>query len=260
MSRRSRGRGVEKSGGGGAPGWMVTYGDLMSLLLVFFVLLYSMSNLDAEKFESMSQSLQAALAGLGYPSVLEGQKKDKPLDLDRENSLDIIDSKDNNKNNIVVREEIVNMYRKVQSYVEEQELDAEVSVSMNRRGVFVDIKEPILFEPGSATLKGTGEEILKRLEGLINDFDNGIVIEGHTDDVPMNTQLYPSNWELSTGRAVAVVRRLSEAEGVDPTRLSAVGYGEYSPIVANDSVENRALNRRVNILIIFDEESDVIDG
>ena len=82
------------------------------------------------------------------------------------------------------------------------------------------------------------------------------MIEGYTDDVPMASGVYDTNWELSTARAVSVVRYLVEEENIDPNRLSAVGYGEYRPIVPNDSVENRAKNRRVNILIIFDEESD----
>lgn len=234
--------------GGGAPGWMTTFSDLMSLLLTFFILLYSMSSINEVKFKKISQSLQGILSGVGNPSVFDGADS-------MEDSMDIMDM-DQASDLSSIQEGIFLMHDKVLNYVSEEGLDAKVSVSMNKRGVFVDIKEAILFDPGSAKIKEGGHEVLKKLEGLINDFKNDLVIEGHTDDVPMHTATYPSNWELSTARAVSVLRYLSEKENVDPKRLSAVGYGEYSPMVPNDSAKNRAINRRVNILIIFDEESD----
>lgn len=236
----------------GAPGWMTTYSDLMSLLLTFFILLYSMSTVDAEKFKNISMSLQGILSGLGQVSVIDtGIENTGSTDemMEFEDPISLID----------VNEGILQMHEKVLGYVEEEGLEAKVSVSMNKRGVFVDIKEAILFDSGSAKIKDSGLEVLKKLEGLINDFNNDLVIEGHTDNIPSRTALYPSNWELSTARAVSVLRYLSEVENVDPKRLSAVGYGEYSPIVPNDTRENRAANRRVNILIIFDEESDEIN-
>ena len=141
-------------------------------------------------------------------------------------------------------------------YLEDQDLGSDVSVSMDSKGIFVEMKDAILFESGRAELKPEGIEVLKKLEGLISDFDNELVIEGHTDNVPMTSGRFPSNWELSTARAVTVVRYLSESLDIDPGRLSAVGYGEYRPIKPNDTAENRAANRRVNILIIFNEESD----
>lgn len=250
MSRRGF---KKKDGGDKAPGWITTYSDLMSLLLTFFILLYSMSNVDAAKFKNVSDSLTSILNGLGQTSIIEEQITDAILN-EAENNFDGLIQ------DITVRQEILDMYDKVQDYVNLEDLDAKVSVTMNRRGVFVDIKEAILFEPGSAEIKETGIIVLKQLEGLINDFENDIVIEGHTDNIPMKTATYPSNWELSTGRAVSVVRFLSEVERVDPKRLSAIGYSEYRPIANNDSRENRAINRRVNILIIFDEESDDANG
>lgn len=248
MSRR--GFNKKEKNTGGAPGWMITYSDLMSLLLTFFILLYSMSNIDAAKFKSISQSLQGVLSGLGYTHIIE--TPDNPPTLSDE-ILDLDDSSN-------IKEGILLMHERVSDYVSQEGLDAKVTVRMNKRGVFVDINEAILFDPGSAKIKESGIQVLKKLEGLINDFENELVIEGHTDDVPMRTALYPSNWELSTARAVSVLRYLSEVEGVDPKRLSAVGYGEYRPMVPNNSVENRSINRRVNILIIFDEEDGEINN
>lgn len=250
MSRR--GFRKKENGSGGSPGWLTTFSDLMSLLLTFFILLYSMSTIDLEKFKSISYSLQAVLAGIDAPSITEGRQESVPIPIDEN-----LDNED--LEGIPVKEEILLMYDKVQEYLSKEELDAKVSVSMNKQGVFVDIKEAILFEPGSADIKASGVRVLKQLEGLINDFENDIVIEGHTDNVPMYSPIYPSNWELSTARAVSVVRYLSEVEKVNPNRLSATGYGEYRPIGPNDNSQNRAINRRVNILIIFDEESDDVN-
>lgn len=233
----------------GSPPWITTFSDMMSLLLTFFILLYSMSSIDAIKFKNISQSLQGVLSGLGYTKIVEGPSKDMELPSDTETPIgDDTDS--------TIIQDILEVYNLVLDYVDSQGLDANVTVDMDKRGVFVDIKEAILFESGSAEIKEDGLNVLERLKGIFNDFDNEIVIEGYTDDVPMRSPQFASNWELSTGRAVAVLRYLAEKGGIAPTRLAATGYGEYRPIVPNDSVANRASNRRVNILIIFDEESD----
>ncbi len=247
MSRR---RNKGKKEGGGSPGWMTTFSDLMSLLLTFFILLYSMSNIDSQKFEEMTKSLQGVLSGLGYTQVLEGQ--DSSMEIPEEDET----AKDEVLETSTLEDEIQDVYEKVIDYVEAEGLDADVTVNYNKRGIFVDIKEAILFDLGSSGIKTSGLEVLKKIEGILQEFDNEIVIEGHTDDIPMQGGLYPSNWELSTARSVSVVRYLSETGNIGQNRLSAVGYGEYKPIVPNINEKNRAINRRVNILIIFDEESD----
>lgn len=253
MSRRRLKRQEDSSGG--SPGWMTTFSDLMSLLLTFFILLYSMSTIDVLKFKNITNSLQAILSGVGQPVVIDGgynSSDEVPID-------DLIERDEEIKSDVTSKK-IRIMYDKVTSYVLDKGLDAKVTVTSNKRGVFVDIKEAILFEPGKAELKESGVQILKQLEGLVNDFDNEIVIEGHTDDVPMNSPLYPSNWELSTARGVSVVRYLSEVGNIDPERLSAIGYGEFRPMVPNEGALGRAANRRVNILIIITEESEDVHG
>ncbi len=236
----------------GSPGWMTTYSDMMSLLLTFFILLYSMSNIDVVKFRNISQSLQGVLSGLGYTKIIEGQSREMDIPLDTEIPI-------GENANSTLMQEILDVYTMVLDYVDEQELDADVSVNMSKRGVYVDIKEAILFDSGKAVIKTEGMEVLDKLKGIFNDFKNDIVIEGHTDDVPIKNSAFPSNWELSTGRSVSVLRYLAEKGGINPERLSAIGYGEYNPIVPNNSTRNRANNRRVNILIIFDEESGGIN-
>lgn len=239
----------EDDGGGGAS-WMTTFSDLMSLLLTFFILLYSMSNIDAQKFENMSQSLKGVLSGLGYNELTEGQRPDMEIPIEDETvSDDELESS-------TIMEEIEEVYEKVVVYIEEEGLDADVTVNFNKRGIYVDIKEAILFDPGRADIKDSGLVVLEKIEGILSEFDNEILVEGHTDDIPINTGRFPSNWELSTSRSVAVLRYLIEEGNIEPGRIAATGYGEYQPIAPNNSEENRAINRRVNIHIIFDEESD----
>lgn len=260
MSRRrnkdKRNRRGKKEGGGSGPGWITTFSDLMSLLLTFFILLYSMSTIDAQKFEDMSMSLQGVLSGLGYTQMLEGQKSDMQIPLEDEVLLD------NEIDTSTIMEEILEVYEKVVDYVETEGLDADVTVNYNKRGIYVDIKEAILFDSGSAEIKDTGLVVLEKIEGILSEFDNEIVVEGHTDDIPMKSPSFASNWELSTGRSVSVLRYLTEEGDIESNRISATGFGEYRPIAPNDSEENRAINRRVNIHIIFDEESykEPIDG
>ncbi|MBF7096313.1 flagellar motor protein MotB [Alkalibacter mobilis] len=248
MSRERRKRKTTESQSSGSPAWMATFSDMMTLLLTFFILLYSISTVDVQKFKDISYSLQAVLMGEGQPTIFEGQDPTTDIPLEEENHEieDIIDPS-------TIKETTLEMYTQVKDYIQEQGLEAEVTVSLNRSGVFVDIKEAILFEPGRAELKTGGKEILDNLEGLFLQFENEIVVEGHTDNVPIKTANYPTNWELSVDRAVRVVRYLCEVKKVPEKRLSAIGYGEYQPIAHNDTPQNRALNRRVNLLIIMDE-------
>lgn len=246
MSSEKRKRKTSEKAASGAPAWMITFSDMVTLLLTFFILLYSVSNVDAQKFKNISASLQAVLSG--GSGILEAQESPTELPVDDPEKL-VDEILDNTK----IKESTLRMYEQVKGYIEEKGLEADVSVSLNRSGVFVDIKEVILFEPGEASLKAGGQEILDNLEGLFLKFENEIVVEGHTDNVPMRSQAYPTNWELSAGRALAVVRYLSEVKEVPEERLAAIGYGEYRPIIGNDTPASRAQNRRVNLLIIIEE-------
>jgi len=249
MSRERKKRKTTETPATGAPAWMATFSDMMTLLLTFFILLYSISSIDAIKFKTISESLQSVLSGETSSSIIEeeGPNDDIPLDNPQyEQQEDPEDPK--------IKESTLEMYNQVKDYVEEEGLEADVSVSLNRNGVFVNIKEAILFEPGEADIKEEGQEILGNLEGLFLQFDNEIVIEGHTDNVPQQSFKFPTNWELSSGRATAVVRYLCEVKDIPENRLSAIGYGEFRPIADNDTPQNRALNRRVNLLIIMEGE------
>lgn len=236
MARRRKKKETNNNSDGGG-GWMTTFSDLMSLLLTFFILLYSMSSVSLEKFNEASQSIQ--LAFNGGDSVIEGSTV---IDTETETSEETIDP------------ELVKMYNEVVAFLEAKEMTSQASVEYDQDGIYVNIQESILFGSGSAIIADSGKGTLNDLGDLIKQFENEVVVEGYTDNVPMNNANFSSNWELSTGRALSVLRYLSEVRNIDPTRLSAKGYGEYHPIVPNDSEENKAKNRRVNIVLVYDKQ------
>ena len=248
----------------GAPAWMTTYSDLMSLLLTFFILLFSMSAVSEERFKEAADSLRSALIGSSSDSILDSDGEIiGDIDLDGYgdlNDYDVVDPDEPPVDPNYIPEEVVELYDTVNRYLEEEGLNADVALSRDQEGVYIDIQDAILFDSGSATLKPYGRETIGQLAELFELFDNEIIIEGYTDNVPMNTQQFPSNWELSTGRALSVLRYLSESYDISPSRLSARGYGEHRPIAPNDSDANRALNRRVNIVIVHDNREDVPSG
>lgn len=237
----------------GSPRWMTTFSDLMTLLLTFFILLFSFSNVNAQKFEDIANALQSILTGQGAITIFESDSTpgDAPME-------EITPTSDEEAEDISNKTKEI--YKIVQNFIEEEGLEAEVTLRADRRGVIIDIKETILFDSGRAELKAESNRVLDKLTKLINQFDNNIIVEGHTDNVPMHNYKFPSNWELSVTRATTVVRYFTEERDIDPTRLSAAGYGEHRPIAPNNNDENRALNRRVNILIVTEQQGGSEDG
>ena len=168
----------------GAPEWMTTFSDLVTLLLTFFILLYSFSTLDAQKFKSIAQSLQSALTGPSGLTIFDNDSPpgDVPIE-------EIVPSPDSNGE--ILSEEIQNMLDIVSDFVEREGLEAEVTLRADRRGVIIEIKDTILFDPGKAELKKNSREILDKITLLIQ-IRNKIV--RHTDNVPINTYPFPTNW------------------------------------------------------------------
>ncbi|MCG8483982.1 MAG: OmpA family protein [Clostridia bacterium] len=234
-----------KDSKGRAPTWVTTFSDLMTLLLTFFVLLFSFSELDAVKFKNMAIALQSVLMGETSTTIFEDElPADNPIPTP-------IPAPDVSE----LESEIREVFEKVKNYVEEHNLSAQVSVKADARGVVIDIKERVLFDLGKADIKPESKIILDKLSLLFEEIDKDIVIEGHTDNLPINTYQFPTNWELSTTRAVNVLRYFVEIKGADPTRISATGYGEYRPLESNDTYAGKAANRRVNILLlVYDSE------
>lgn len=228
----------------GSPEWMTTFSDLMTLLLVFFVLLYSMSVVDMQKFKRFVASFQ----GTG---ILESGVD--PLDKDKEDDFEPPVDNDDALADLSQLEPLDNLFESVQEYIVENDLESEISVRFTENGVYLEIKDKIFFETGEAVIIPDSKKLLSDLSGLFRDLPNMISVEGHTDIRPIRSSTFPSNWELSTARAVSVVRYLSEETGLNPARFNAAGYGEYQPLVPNDSAENMSRNRRVVIIINTEE-------
>ncbi|MBX7385601.1 OmpA family protein [Clostridium chauvoei] len=230
--------------------WLATYSDCITLLLTFFILLYSMSTVDNQKIKKLSTAFQ---------TLMSGEKGDTIMEYDLYNGkVPLIGGEVDIKNTV---EETTNMseqqkiYRDVKEFVKENNLSSVVDIIDSDRGVVIQLRDNILFETSSSVLREDSKEILSKINSLIASMSNPIIVEGHTDNRPIHTSEFPSNWELSADRAVNVVRYFVEVMKEDPKRFTAAGYGEYRPVAPNDTYENLAKNRRVNILIMTTEEA-----
>ncbi len=221
--------------------WMDTYGDMVTLLLTFFVMLFSMSNLDAAKFRQAALSIQGAL-GIKYqgPTISnELNVTDYP-----EESIEDIDAI------LGEIEDMEKIYTQMKEYIEINRLGNYIEISKEQPGVLIRFKDNILFDSGKADIKDDSKQILSYIVDILNEFNKDIRVEGHTDNVPINNFMFPSNWELSTQRAVNVIKYFIEEKTISPLKLSAVGYGEYHPISDNSTIAGRQANRRVDIVIL----------
>lgn len=218
--------------------WLDTYADTITLLLTFFILLYSMSSVDAKKLSELSDALQKSLKG----------------DTNVEELVDIDQVATDDKKNIEQKQE--DLVKKLNEAIEANSLTDVIKVREEDRGVVLQLDETILFDPGKADLKRKSEKLLNMVTKIIKELPNDVLIEGNTDDVPMFNEEFQSNWELSTGRAVSVVKYFVSVKKLDPTKFSVKGYGEYKPLVKNNSAKNRSINRRVDILIVKEQQKE----
>lgn len=245
MSRRKKAKKIESRGGN----WLTTFSDLMSLLLTFFILLFSISSVSSEKFSVASASLQGALIGeSGGGAILNGNGISQES-TGSGNSKELDAGAMANQNTIP--EQVTKMYEEALKIIEKEGIGEQINVRSDQDGVYLDIQESILFDSGKATISNIGKETLASLGDLLVLSDNDIIVEGFTDDVPIGRANYTTNWELSADRAMGVVRFLAEQRRIDPSRLSGRGYGEFNPVAPNDTPQNRAKNRRVNIVLVY---------
>jgi len=224
--------------GGSDAAWMATFADLMSLLLTFFVLLLSFANMDVVRFKMALGSVRDAL----------GVQFKHPGDVEAVSSHIIEVSKQESSPNILVIEEIM-MLEKVKKFIKEAKLEAMMEAELDERGVVIRIKGHILFRSGEATLRKHAPQMLTPVIRLAKAMNNQLSIQGHTDDRPIRTSRFPSNWELSTARAVATMRFLLR-EGLSAKRMNVAGYAHMRPVAPNNSSEGRASNRRVEFVFL----------
>lgn len=252
----------------GSPAWMSTFSDLMNLLLCFFVLLFSMSTVDTEKLQQVVASMQSSISILpaGGSSIGEGEMISAGV-----RQLEFMDSYYNEIANSAAENSEVQtdgklsveqayeqqalleseeMAEQIQQELERSGLGEQVDVDFTAEYVQLNLSGAILFESGKAELVSGAIPIVDKIGKILETYDKNIVeVEGHTDNVPINSARYESNEVLSVYRALAVTERLRETTDLDPKYLKFAGRGDYVPVADNSTAEGRALNRRVEIKI-----------
>jgi chemotaxis protein MotB len=220
--------------------WLLTYADLITLLLAFFIMMYVFSKKDAQKYDEVASHLKTIFSGgtglAGKGSVTAASPIDMPSkgassgEIKRQLESELMDSNRNKPGG------------------------ENISVLSDERGVVIRVLDKAFFDEGKAELKDGAKGALDKIVPIIKSVDNHVRIEGHTDNVPIKTNEFKSNWELSVRRATEVVRYFVEKRGLPPERISATGYAEYRPIVQNNSPKNKSLNRRIEIIVVKSNE------
>ena len=228
------------------PGWIVTYADLVTLLLVFFVMLFSISTLDLNRFRQLAAAMQKSFGlpvadiATDLPDVAPPQPLPPPPD---------IQPQDSHLPEILKEELDQELVEEVRQAVKERRLGENIVILEEKKRLTITIEGQILFNAGQAALNETSLPVLDEIARILNNYaDYRVNIKGHTDDTPISTAQFPSNWELSAVRATTVLRYMIY-RGVDPGRLTATGYSDLLPIAPNDTPENRARNRRVEFVL-----------
>lgn len=215
-----------------APFWMTTFSDMVTLLLTFFVLIVSMSEVEVKKFKEALSYFQGRTGMLHFESMIPP----------------IVPQVEKAEGAGEVKEQAIR-FEELQAYLEANQLADLVQVDLTERGLEVTIVDSVGFASGSAELLPQARVVLRLIAAVLGRAVDSVEVEGHTDDRPIQTSAYPSNWELSAARAASVVRFFLEQDtALDPTRYTAVGRGEFHPVASNDTPEGRARNRRVEIL------------
>lgn len=236
----------EKAEAAGAPAWMATFADMMSLLLTFFVLLLSFAEMDVVKFKDAMGSIQTAL-GAGVLARNNGifEKAGTPTTFDISPEAVSINKSTGKHHN---RQIIIELER----LIEEKSLQNNVTVEDAKRGVTLKVQGKMLFARGTAAFKPESYPLMNKIAELMNTSSHKIAIEGHTDNVPVSGGRYRSNWELSTAQAVASLQYLQDTNLIDVKRIHVGGFADTRPVATNYTKEGRAKNRRIEF--VFYEE------
>lgn len=237
----------------GAPAYMNTYGDMMTLLLTFFVLLFSMSSIDVAKFKTVIASFEGGTGILTSGETI--QENTSVLGNGIKQFPEKKSGKDGQKEN---NKELEKMKENLQKFLKSKELQEKVAVEKNGDEIILRFDDVLLFDTGKADIKPGAIPVLNTVGIKLNDYLNQgyrVRLEGHTDNVPIKTSQFPSNWELSAARAIAVTKFFIYEMNFDASKISTEGFGENRPIGDNQTAEGRAMNRRVEIKISKDNMS-----
>lgn len=219
--------------------WILTMSDLMTLLLVFFILLYSMSEIDLKKYEALADSLREA-----HHKIIPKKKEGEIIE---EKKLEEIQAQNITSINDILNNKLAEILKAINRFIYQNNLQTKIIAFIDDRGVVIKISDDILFNQGQADLSARSRLLLNYIIELLRTFPYPIRVEGHTDNAPIHTEKFPSNWELSTFRATNVIRYFIQ-RGIAPSLFSAEGFGEYRPIANNTTDSGRGKNRRVEIV------------
>ncbi len=226
----------------GLPGWLATFSDLMSLLLTFFILLLSFSTTKQSDFEKAVGSLQGALGVLaGDPILTSPVKLHVPIVRG-----DITEA----------RPTLKDAKAEIEKQVEAEGQQENVEIIESKDGITIRIKDNAVFASGKADIKADILPLLNKIGGVLARLPNPVEIEGHTDDLPIKNEEFPSNHWLSSARALGVLDVFQNEVGIGAERMTAIGHGEFKPLLNNDSDEHRAANRRVEIKVRHRQDSE----
>lgn len=223
-----------------APQWMVTYSDMMTQLLAFFVVLFSISVIDVQRFQSLLSAFRGSVGILDTGRSFEEQA------LVGSPPIAVTVQPAGARLTLQLQQVLQELAARLQA----SGVPSAVELVPEERGLVVRVADRVLFDLGKADLRPESRSVLDALARVLAEIPNQVRVEGHTDNLPIHNERFPSNWELSTARATTVVRYFIEKHRLDPRRFSAAGYGEYHPIVPNTSEANRQKNRRVEVVIL----------
>ncbi len=219
--------------------WLVSYADFITLLFAFFVVMYSVSSTNEGKLKAAADSISQAFNPIIAMSA-------SPIRIDPKITSEL---------SSVIHPDF-KVYQRIQDAVGESgEWGDRVQVTVEKRGIVIRVADTVIFDTGKAEIRSEAKEVLQKVGHIMATLNNQVRVEGHTDNIPIKTARYPSNWELSTDRASGIVRYFIDDAKMAPERLSAAGYSEFKPIIGNDTSDGRAKNRRVDIVILNEQES-----
>jgi chemotaxis protein MotB len=233
--------------------WLVSYADFITLLFGFFVVLYAFAKADQKKQVQVTQSIDSAFRALGiFPDALRRKKGDDIASDGTETPaipMNIVMGED-----VLaparVKDDLEHLGRELQQALSSQVATHTVSIQMGRDGLVISLREAGFFASGSATPTPQTLATLSQIAASLSRTPYDLRIEGHTDNIPINNAEFDSNWELSTARATRIARILLDLNAMPADRLSAAGYAEFHPVASNDTVEGRAQNRRVDLVVL----------
>lgn len=216
--------------------WLVSYADFVTLLFAFFVVLFASSTVDRSKVQRFASGFEALLQRPGGSlSVLKGTRSPRPVSSTVE---------------ALTVSQMAPILDRLEQDLAPEISSGEVRISLEPRGLVMSLSDAGFFEPGDDRLQPSSRKTLRKAAAALTRIPGEIRLEGHTDNRPIKTPRFPSNWRLSTARAVSVLRLLVREHGIEPRRLAAAGFGEQRPLAPNDSTANRARNRRVDVVVL----------